>query len=138
MREGAPTSPTLLFGGWGDRYSDYIQFNLAAPSESLTHESLHAYLCLYVVARPARDPILQVAAISSDWSAAQVSASQIPNVLVSDSVRFGPVHDGWNAVEVTSLAIPWLTGRSPNHGLAIWPNDIDHTNGSFCVIQGSG
>lgn len=129
VREGAPTSPTLSFGGWGDRYYDYIQFYLPAPSTSLTQQPLRAYLCLYVVASPTRDPSLEVAAISTDWAAAQVGAAGAPRI--SDSVSFGPVHAGWNAVEVTSLAVPWLTGVSPNHGLAIWPNDIDHTNGSF-------
>jgi len=124
VREGAPSSPTLSFGGWGDHYYAYLRFVLPAGTAAS-----HAFLCLYVEDLPANDPGLWVNVVTEAWDVRTLSVGRQPGSSFAKTA--GRLQAGWNAIDVTPIVALWLSGSAANNGLMLSAAKNDHTNGSF-------
>lgn len=125
---GNPDGDTLYFGGWGDYYFDFIEFDLSgSPSASATTQ---AVLYLWAAATP-NDPGLQIRRITAPWTEAGVSGSVNPS---SDEYKpFGPVvlPNGWKSVDITDVYKDWKSGVNANYGLKFSATSVNGTNGQF-------
>lgn len=124
---GAPDYDALYYGGWGDAYYDYIEFDLSgAPSADAT---VSATLSFY--AATAGDPAIQLWRITSPWTEAGVSLAQNPSSAYYK--EFGPIlpPNGWKSVDVTEIYKKWQSGQFPNYGLKLVPQATVATNGQF-------
>lgn len=127
VKEGAPTSPTLNFGGWGDHYYDYIRFEMSGRTALAA--TGQAVLCLYVEQLPANDPQLEIGVVTDNWEETSLSISSRPQH--RSAGPFGSIVSGWNAIDVSELVRGWTSGAVANHGIVILPNAIGQTNGAF-------
>ena len=127
VTEGAPASPTLSFGGWGDHYYDYLRFNIADPSVVAGAEQ--AVLCLYAEQLPPNDPQLEIGVVEEGWHEQGLSISSRPQHRVVGP--FGRVAAHWNALDVSELVRAWADGTTANYGIVILPVAVAAANGAF-------
>jgi hypothetical protein len=124
---GSPDNGVLNYGGWGDAYYDFIEFDLAyAPTADIV---LSAKLYLFSTATPANDPGLTVNRITQSWTEAGVSYYSNPSSVYYTTMS--RIVGGWNVVDITNLYKDWKNNVYTNYGIKLSPTYTNATNASF-------
>ena len=124
-QEGQPDHSELWFGGWGDVYYSFIDFDLVGSPD----EIVEARLELFSPYIGTNDPGLQIWQVIGSWDEGTLSAfNQPPATFFSDLPL---VKLGWNSYDITELYILWKRNPSTQFGIEIVSQYNDNTRGSF-------
>ncbi len=122
------TSTSFSFGGWGDYYYDFYQFNLAnAPAASITTD---ASLWVWTASAPVNNPAINVYQVTGSWNQTTLTRSLSP---ASTLFGAGPssIAAGWNSSSITSLYQGWQNSTISNYGVEYVPTQNNNTAGGF-------
>jgi hypothetical protein len=126
--EGDGSAEAMLFGGWGDAYYSFIEFDLSALPSASQVSKVEIQLHLSGDLRP-YDAQLQVNRITESWTEMGVNLSNHPNSVAYKP--FGTIVKGWNVIDITDLYREWKTGQYPNYGVELSPGYTTESNASF-------
>lgn len=124
---GNPDHYYIRYGGWGDSYYGFIEFDLTEAPTFATINS--AILYLYSTQTRPNDPKIEIHRIIEPWEEDAVPVFSNP-----ESVRYksmGRIVEGWNTVDITDLYQSWQDGIYPNYGVKLSPNYTWESNGNF-------
>ena len=125
-QEGRPDSGVLSFGGWGDYYYDYLEFDLSQCPTA--EEVTKAEIYIYAIIAP-NDPNIEIMRITESWTESGVNYQNNPASVFYKN--FGLVNAGWNSIDITDLYKDWLNGGYPNFGIKFSPTANNQTNSAF-------
>lgn len=126
-RDGIPDSEYLSYGGWGDYYYDYLEFDLTGTPNA--NDTISAELYLYSKSQPANNPQFQIRRITEPWAEAEVSIYSNP---ASEYYKNAPpVVYEWNIFDITELYKDWKDGVFSNYGIKLLPTYNNHSNSAF-------
>lgn len=118
----------LFYGGFGDKYFDFIRFDVwSGPDASKVSK---VTLLLHTTVTAPNDPKISVKLVAAPWSETNLSRSNRPD-FVSAGVPLVPQVDGTFSANVTQFYKRWKTNSFPNYGLVLIPSDTNQTNGKF-------
>lgn len=124
---GQPYKDELWFGGWGDAYFPFLQFDLTgspAPTATIT-----AQLHLYAAHLGPFDPGLQLWRVTEAWTETAVTASANPTGQFLFNLP--PVQLGWNIIDITSIYLDWKANPAANFGIELVSSNTNNTRGDF-------
>jgi TPR repeat protein len=127
-QNGGGSLDILRFGGWGDFYYPFLQFDVShGPDASATRK---ATLKLYVVGdSPPNDPHLAIDRVLQSWDAGSVSYDHHPDFDYYQQVT--ALQRQGNSMDITDLYKGWRSGTIPNYGICLVSGANNQTNGAF-------
>jgi PKD repeat protein len=124
---GSPDNSQLGYGGWGDAYYDFIEFDMTnAPAANLV---VTAKLFLYTPSAPPNDPGLTVNRITQSWTEAGVTKTSNPTSAFYTTMD--RIVTGWNVVDITNLYKDWKNNVYINYGIKLVPQHTSNANSIF-------
>ena len=131
---GQPNDDKLTFGGWGDWYYSYIEWDLTNSPKA--DQIIKAEACFTVSLAAPNDPEHKLCRVTSAWDENNVTSTKYPSYTTSESVEMpntglsspGQVEKG----DIITLYKKWLDGTYPNYGLKIHANKNNQTNSGYC------
>ena len=131
--QGQPTWEVMFTGGWGDSYSSLVEIDVSALPSAATTQS--ATLWLYVVAKGANDPALQLFRITSPWTAAGVTLANVPTTTLFGPAPPGVLQGSWYKIDITSMYKDWKNGLYPNYGVMLSPTFTTNSAHHFSTSE---
>jgi curved DNA-binding protein CbpA len=126
-QNGAAEESLLGYGGWGDMYIAFLQFNVADLPRP--EDVASATVCLFTDALPPNDPGLGIWRLTQPWRASSLTLQKRPSA--REIKVLDPLSNGWNAIDVTPLYRLWKEEPAANFGFSLSPSNTNHTNGAF-------
>ncbi len=127
---GAPDSTAIWYGGWGDHYYGYVEWDLTnSPSDPMTMKAMVAF---FVASVPPNDPVPKLYQVTSTWTEAGVTLASHPT---NNATPFATVPTvmtiGYKNTDITVQYKRWKNGTDVYFGLNI------RDTGSNSNAQGS-
>lgn len=115
---GAPESTQLWYGGWGDHYYGFVEWDLSGTPKD-TDTSL-CRVFFYVEQVPTNDPVPKYYRVTSSWTETGVNSTTNPTF---DPTPFATppsvMTAGANFTDITTQYNNWRNGSQSNFGLSI-------------------
>lgn len=126
---GCGAVPSLYFGGWGDKYIDFLRFDVWNGPDA---DKVSRVMLVLTAQVPApNDPRIQVRMNATPWSETALSRTNYPDA-VSTFVRMTRSADALTySANITSFYKRWKDNLLPNYGVSLTPTFTDQSNGSF-------
>ncbi|MEK7612177.1 MAG: DNRLRE domain-containing protein [Patescibacteria group bacterium] len=126
-QNGKPDYEELWFGGWGDTYYSFIDFDLSGSPDQ--YKAIEVRLECYSPYIGPNDPDLQLWRITGSWSENAVTIYNQPPAKFFSNLP--PVNLGWNSYDVTRLYLLWKKDPSKHFGFKFVAQNNNNTRGSF-------
>ena len=115
---GAPDSDSLWYGGWGDHYYGWVEWDLTnTPSDANTQKAMVAF---YVNQVPVNDPVPKYYQVTQSWTEAGVTSTNNPTF---NSTPFATppsvMSIGYKNIDITAQYRRWKNGTDVYFGLSI-------------------
>jgi hypothetical protein len=126
-QSGCGEMDNLSFGGWGDYYYNYFQFE----TEEMLQFSNFEKAELWFWASAPNNPHMKIDRVTQSWSEQRLSVFNNPASVSFGSAPPVPVRPGWVKIDITLLVRAWNNKQFPNYGVKLSPERNDQTNGSM-------
>ena len=127
---GAPDSEELWYGGWGDHYYAFVEWDLTSLPSGGNIKS--AKIALYVNSVPTNNPNLRYYRVTSSWTEAGVTSTTNPSF---NGTQFAtPANTmtvGYDLTIISGQVRDWRNGVHSNFGLTIRDTANSDARGAY-------
>jgi hypothetical protein len=127
---GAPDSEELWYGGWGDHYYAFVEWDLTSlPSGGNIKSAKSAF---YVTSVPPNNPNIRYHRVTSSWTEAGVTSSSNPSFNATPfATPANTMTVGYDLTIISGQARDWRNGVHSNFGLSIRDTANSNTRGAY-------
>jgi hypothetical protein len=127
---GAPDSEELWYGGWGDHYYAFVEWDLTSlPSGGNIKSAKSAF---YVTSVPPNNPNIRYHRVTSSWTEAGVTSSSNPSFNATPfATPANTMTVGYDLTLISGQARDWRNGVHSNFGLSIRDTANSNTRGAY-------
>lgn len=127
---GAPDSEELWYGGWGDHYYAFVEWDLSSlPSGGNIKSAKTAF---YVNSVPPNNPSIRYHRVTSSWTEAGVTSSTNPSFNATQfATPANTMTVGYDLTIVSGQVRDWRNGVHSNFGLSIRDTANSNSRGAY-------
>ena len=127
---GAPDSEELWYGGWGDFYYAFIEWDLSSAPTGGNIKS--AKVALYVNSVPTNNPSLNYHRVTASWTEAGVTSSSNPSYNgTAFATPANTMTVGYDLTVISGQVRDWRSGVHSNFGLTVRATSNNNSRGAY-------
>lgn len=127
---GAPDSEELWWGGWGDFYYPFIEWDLSSAPTGGNIKS--AKVAFYVVGAPPNNPSLNYHRVTASWTEAGVTSGSNPSYNgTSFATPANTMSVGYDLTNISAQVREWKNGIVSNFGLTVRATNNSNTRSAY-------
>jgi len=127
---GAPDSEELWYGGWGDFYYAFIEWDLSSAPTGGNIKS--AKVALYVNSVPTNNPSLNYHRVTASWTEAGVTSSSNPSYNgTAFATPANTMTVGYDITTISGQVRDWRSGVHSNFGLTVRATSNNNSRGAY-------
>lgn len=127
---GAPDSEELWYGGWGDFYYAFVEWDLSSAPSGGNIKS--AKVAFYVTTVPTNNPSLNYHRVTASWTEAGVTSSSNPSYNgTAFATPANTMTVGYDLTLISSQVRNWRNGVQSNFGLTIRATSNNNTRAAY-------
>jgi hypothetical protein len=127
---GAPDSEELWWGGWGDFYYPFIEWDLSSAPTGGNIKS--AKVAFYVVGAPPNNPSLNYHRVTASWTEAGVTSGSNPSYNgTAFATPANTMSVGYDLTNISAQVREWKNGIVSNFGLTVRATNNSNTRSAY-------
>lgn len=127
---GDPNGQELWYGGWGDHYYAFIEWDLSTAPTGGNIKS--AKVAFYVVSVPPNNPSIRYHRVTASWTEAGVTSGSNPSFNATPfATPANTMTTGYDLTDISSQVREWKNGIVSNFGLSVRDTNNNNARGGY-------